>query len=150
MSILFWKAPIRPTSMDCFVLWYIITTRHDLYCIVASRLIVVIMIPRPFPCSPRKKQSSHATWRIAVVHQQSTIKHDTTHFIVSTLLTSSRCSIQRPWYTVMAVSVTETRLKGMNRLGGRCPRTNSAVSNHVSTRQSPFTSNTLLQRPLPY
>ena len=116
LPISFWKAPIRPTSIDCFVLWCTITTRHALYCIVPSRLIVVPIRPCRLPCSPWQKQSSNYHVEFWNRPQQSTIEHDTTDFIVSTLLTSSTCSIHRLPHTVLAVSITETWLKGMNRL----------------------------------
>jgi hypothetical protein len=91
LRISFWKAPIRPTSIDCFVLWYTITTRHDLYRIDPSRMVVVIVIPRRLPCSPRKKQSSNATWRNW--RPSPTVDNSTWHNPLHCLYTSHELNI---------------------------------------------------------
>jgi hypothetical protein len=111
VPILFWKEACRRISIDCFVSSYTNATRNALECTGAPWLIVVSMIPRHLRCWPRKKQSSKAASTTDVVHQQSTIEQDTTHFIASTSLTSSTHYIKRLWHIVMGMGVTAARLK---------------------------------------
>ena len=120
-AVSFCKAQMRSAIIDCFLLYngtLLPSECFRLYwCTPCSLIKNVVLL-----FSQHDIENGSAAFATGIVHQQSTIQQDTTHFIDSRLLTISTWYIQRLWYTVMIVSVTETRLKGMNRLGGSAKR----------------------------